>query len=104
MRRHAAATPNIRRMTAVAARPVEWLWPGWIPLGKVAVLDGDPGVGKSTILFDLAARLSRDGVLPDGAVGAVGASLILSAEDGEAHTIKPRRGNGVRLGFPAVSD
>ena len=85
-----AAAPNIRPMTAVAARPVEWLWPGWIPLGKVAVLDGDPGVGKSTLLFDLAARLSRDGALPDGAVSKVGASLILSAEDGEADTIKPR--------------
>ena len=81
---------HVRPMSGVPPRPVEWLWPGWIPLGKLTVLDGDPGVGKSTLLLDLAARLSRDGVMPDGAVGPVGASLILSAEDGEEDTIKPR--------------
>jgi len=77
-------------MSAVASRPVEWLWPGWIPLGKLTVLDGDPGVGKSTLLLDLAARLSRDGLMPDGAVGPVASSVILSAEDGDEDTIKPR--------------
>ena len=81
---------HVRPMSDVAVRPVEWLWPGWIPLGKVTVLDGDPGMGKSTLLLDLAARLSRDGLMPDGAVGPVGSSLILSAEDGEEDTIKPR--------------
>ena len=59
-------------MSTVAARPVEWLWPGWIALGKLTVLDGDPGMGKSTLLLDLAARLSRDGLMPDGTVGPVG--------------------------------
>ncbi len=81
---------RLRPMSAVKARLVEWLWPRWIPLGKLTVLDGDPGVGKSTLLLDLAARLSRDGVMPDGAVGPVAASVILSAEDGDEDTIKPR--------------
>lgn len=81
---------RLRPMSEVEARPVEWLWPGWIALGKLTVLDGDPGVGKSTLLLDLAARLSRDGVMPDGAVGSVASSVILSAEDGEEDTIKPR--------------
>jgi replicative DNA helicase len=90
MAKRPSAGAYVRPMSAVAARPVEWLWPGWIALGKLTVLDGDPGMGKSTLLLDLAARLSRDGLMPDGPVGPVGAPLILSAEDGEADTIKPR--------------
>ena len=84
------AEATLRPMSAVAARPVEWLWPGWVPLGKLTVLDGDPGLGKSTLLLDLAARVSRDGRMPDGSVGPNGATVILSAEDGEEDTIKPR--------------
>jgi hypothetical protein len=41
--------------------PVTWLWPGWLAAGKLAVLDGDPGQGKSLVTLDLAARLSRGG-------------------------------------------
>ena len=85
-----SSQPDARPMHSIAARLVEWLWPRWIPLGKVTILDGDAGVGKSTVLLDLAARLSRDGRMPDGAAGTVGPSLILSAEDGEADTIRPR--------------
>ncbi len=90
MSRHSSTDSHVRSMSGVHARPVEWLWPGWVPLGKLTVLDGDPGVGKSTLLLDLAARLSRDGVMPDGARGPLGAALILSAEDGEEDTIRPR--------------
>ena len=90
MPKHSSTDSHVRSMSGVHARPVEWLWPGWIPLGKLTVLDGDPGVGKSTLLLDLAARLSRDGVMPDGARGPLGAALVLSAEDGEEDTIRPR--------------
>jgi hypothetical protein len=90
MPRHSSIDSHVRSLSGVHARPVEWLWPGWIPLGKLTVLDGDPGVGKSTLLLDLAARVSRDGVMPDGARGPLGAVLILSAEDGEEDTIRPR--------------
>jgi hypothetical protein len=91
MPNHASTTARVRAVSDVKARPVEWLWRPWIPLGKPTILDGDPGVGKGTLYFDLAARVSRDGVTPVVSAGMVGASVILSAEeDGEADTIRPR--------------
>jgi hypothetical protein len=55
-----------------AARPndvedVQWLWPGRIPVGKVTLIEGDEGVGKSFVALDLAARVSREMAWPDGA-------------------------------------
>lgn len=69
---------------------VRWLWPGYIPFGKVTVLDGDPGLGKSTILIDIAARLSRGVALPNGKQHAAMGSLLLMGEDEAADTIVPR--------------
>jgi hypothetical protein len=74
----------------VTVQRVSWVWPGRIPLGKVTVLDGDPGFGKSTIALDIAARVSTGSPMPDGAPGIDGGVLILNAEDGPADTIVPR--------------
>jgi len=74
----------------VQAKSLQWLWPGFIPLAKLAMLDGDPGLGKSTLLLDLAARVSRGGEMPDGTQGVSGNVIILSAEDDPEDTIKPR--------------
>src|SRR5277367_1808328 len=71
----------LSRFSDVRPRPAAWLWPNWLPLGKLAILDGDPGLGKSTLLFDLAARVSNNGVMPDGSAGASGAVILLNAED-----------------------
>jgi AAA domain len=79
------------RLADVAPERVRWLWPSWIPLGKLTMLDGDPGLGKSTLTLDLAARVSTGSPLPDGEpVGAKGAVLVASAEDGIADTLRPR--------------
>jgi RecA-family ATPase len=78
------------RLSTVARRPVEWLWPGWLPLGKLCDLSGDPGLSKSTLLLDLAARVSTDGVMPDGSRGTSGGVCLMSAEDGLEDTIQPR--------------
>ena len=43
----------------IAPERLQWLWPGRIPLGKVTVIAGDPGLGKSLVTLDLAARVSR---------------------------------------------
>jgi hypothetical protein len=54
------------------------------------VLDGDPGLGKSTLLLDLAARVSRGHPMPDGAPGLQAAVTLLTAEDDLADTVRPR--------------
>jgi putative DNA primase/helicase len=74
----------------VKQRRVEWLWFGRIPLGKVTVLDGDPGLGKSAVTLDIAARVTRGAAMPDGTRGVSGGVLVLNAEDDEGDTIVPR--------------
>lgn len=75
-----------------AAQPVEWLWPGRIPLGKLTMLVGDPNVGKSFLTLDIAARISRGGAWPDRPreKGVRGQVLLLSSEDSSDDTITPR--------------
>jgi hypothetical protein len=86
-------------MAAIPARPlsqitpklVHWLWEPYLPRGKLALFDGDPGVGKSFITVDLAARLSRGGPLPGGKrLDRPHVTVLLSAEDDAADTIRPR--------------
>lgn len=81
---------TIVRLADVEPQHVDWLWPGRMPLGKLVTLDGDPSLGKSTLTLSFAATLSRGGLWPDGTQAPVGATLILSAEDGLADTIRPR--------------
>lgn len=77
----------------VKAKSVEWLWPNRIALGKVTVLAGDGGMGKSTILCDLAARVTTGALWPDGATnGRPGSVFVLAAEDALDDTVKPRLG------------
>ena len=51
----------------VPVRPIHWLWRPYLACGNPALLDGDPGAGKSLLTDDLAARLTRGGRMPDGA-------------------------------------
>ncbi len=79
------------RLSTVRPERVTFLWDGRIPLGKLSVLDGDPGLGKSTLTGDLSARVSRGAVMPDGTGGGVpGGVVLISGEDGLADTIVPR--------------
>src|SRR5262249_45612603 len=83
---HAPLTP----LDGVPTREVRWLWPGWLPRGKITVLDGDPGLGKSTLLLDLAARVSAGRAMPDGSPGLRAGVCILSAENALTDTVRPR--------------
>jgi hypothetical protein len=66
------------------------LWRDRIPLGKLTVLDGDPGLGKSTLLLDLAARVTTGSPMPDGAPTDRGLVILATGEDGIADTVRPR--------------
>lgn len=82
---------RIVRLADVTPERVKWLWPGRIPLGKLTILDGDPGLGKSTISVDLAARVSTGRPMPGETAGRSPCGVVLlSAEDGLADTIRPR--------------
>lgn len=69
----------------IDSRPLEWLWHGVLPLGKLVCLCGEPGLGKSFVVADIAARVSRglEGREPSGVI-------ILNAEDDPADTTRPR--------------
>ncbi len=84
--------PIITCLADVEPVEVEWLWPQRIALGKLTVVAGDPGLGKSFITLDMAARVSTGQGFPDcpDVPGVVGDVVLLSAEDGLADTIRPR--------------
>jgi len=82
---------RVRPVSALTARSVTWLWSGRLALGKLAILDGDPGMGKSLLALDLCARLSKGLPFPDGTPSPGPANaLVLNGEDGEEDTIRPR--------------
>lgn len=78
------------RLSDVEAKQARWLWPGYVPLGKLTLLDGDPDKGKSMLTLDLAARTTTGRGFPDGAACETGGVVILSAEDDLEDTIRPR--------------
>lgn len=82
--------PVLVRLADVEPEDVSWLWPGRLARGKLTVLVGEPGVGKSFLTLDVAARFSRGAAWPDGGRAPLGDVILLSAEDGVADTIRPR--------------
>lgn len=84
--------PVVVLLSDVQPEPLRWLWPGRIALGKVTMIAGDPGLGKSFITLDMAARVSKGTSWPDavGEPNPAGGVVLLSAEDDIADTIRPR--------------
>lgn len=75
----------------VKSEPVRWLWYPYIAIGKITLLQGDPGDGKSTMMMQLIAELSRGGATPDGEpFGRPHKVIYQCSEDGASDTIKPR--------------
>lgn len=71
-------------------KPVRWLWAMWLALGKLAVLAGAPGTGKTTILLSFVATVTSGARWPDGSRCEPGNVLIWSGEDDAADTLLPR--------------
>lgn len=86
----ASRQPVGKLASTVKPERVSWLWPGRLAAGKITMLDGDPGLGKSTLTAEIAARISRGQPLPGGEAGSPRGVVLLSAEDGAADTIVPR--------------
>ena len=70
--------------------PVCWLWDGWLALGKLHILAGAPGQGKTTIAIAMCATVTIGGRWPDGSRCEPGNVLIWSGEDDPADTLLPR--------------
>src|SRR6266568_8092682 len=87
---HARQRPVVVSMDTVQAESVEWLWWPYIAVGNLCMLVGDPGVGKSLLMTQLAASLSRGYPLPDQQgqptlpTGGPHVTLLLCTEDGLA--------------------
>ncbi|MBQ6481659.1 MAG: AAA family ATPase [Anaerolineaceae bacterium] len=82
---------EIAYYSTVTQRSVEWLWYPYIPYGKITLLQGDPGDGKSTFMLHLVARITTKGKLPDGKAFPECQNVIYQcSEDSPADTIKPR--------------
>lgn len=76
----------------VEEQETKWIWYPYIPLGKVTMIQGDPGEGKSTLAINLLAHLSSGRKFPDGEKCCPAGFPVIyqNAEDGLADTIKPR--------------
>ncbi len=75
----------------IVPKPIEWLWYPYIPYGKLTVIQGDPGEGKSTFVLNIVALLTRGLPMPDGfSENEPIVAIYQCAEDGTADTIKPR--------------
>lgn len=82
---------NLRCGADIVAQPIRWLWRGWLPAGKLTILAGAAGTGKTTLALGLAAALTAIGKWPDGSTSDVpGNVLIWSSEDSAEDTLVPR--------------
>lgn len=80
----------LRRGCDVEPTAVDWLWDGWLAAGKLHLIGGAPGTGKTTIATALAATVTIGGRWPDGTRAEAGDVVIWSGEDDNADTLNPR--------------
>lgn len=77
--------------SAIRPQAIRWAWPGWLALGKLTILAGAGGTGKTTLTIGLAATMTSAGRWPDGEPCRERRSVVIwSSEDDPADTIVPR--------------
>ena len=80
-----------RRISEIERKQLQWLWLHLIPLGKITMCSGDPGLGKSMMMSDLTARITKGLQMPgDRDPRQPGGVVMLNAEDDPADTMRPR--------------
>ncbi len=82
--------PVLLKLSNLAAEEIAWLWRPYLPLGKVTILDGLPGTGKTYFALALAAALSNGSPIFNEPTGEPAKVIYLTREDGLEDTIKPR--------------
>lgn len=82
--------PVLVCLADVQPQDIEWVWENRIARGWFGTLVGDPGVGKSTMTIDIAARITRGAEWPDGGRAPAGNVILLACEDALAVTVRPR--------------
>lgn len=86
----AARSVDIAVGETFAIRPVDWLWPAYVPRGHLTLLAGAPGVSKTTVALALAATVTKAGKFPDGHRCKAADVLMWSGEDAIESTLLPR--------------
>ena len=78
-------------MDSIQVKEIDWLWYPYIPMGKITIIEGDPGQGKTSLVLKIAAILSNGGILMGDTEKRDAINIIYqTAEDGLSDTIKPR--------------
>jgi RecA-family ATPase len=87
-----AAASGVELVTAATLKPepIRWLWPGWLAGGKLHILAGAPGTGKTTLAMELAACVSTPRAFPSASPPPKGSVIIWSGEDDATDTLTPR--------------
>lgn len=81
---------SLTYLNTIHSREVKWLWYPYIPYGKITIIQGDPGDGKTTFILSLIAGLTRTGYLPCSKEKLFCKAIYQNTEDDLADTIKPR--------------
>ena len=81
---------SLKYYSDVTSRKIDWLWYPYIPFGKITVIQGDPGEGKTTFVLSLLSIISNGEKLPFSDNRVSGKVIYQNTEDDNSDTIKPR--------------
>lgn len=82
--------PFLEDFESIKGAKIQWLWESRIPLGRLTILEGKPGCGKSQLTMYIAAIASQGLPWPDGTTASLSNVVVLNAEDIRDSVIKPR--------------